>query len=217
MINIMKALMLASDIHKNQIRKYNNEPYINHCIRVANNEYVVKEGEDAICIALLHDCLEDCEDFISTQSYIKENFNQNIFETCMILTHLKKDKTYNEYLQNIINSRNKLALLIKYSDSLDNSIIHISMDDKTKLRCGVYKSNSELFYKEYKDLSGKIEDADWDTMIALLARKRRLEKDIKLLSFQSDQKHLLIACQTALSTTVEKINNLPTSLQVFNR
>ena len=58
---IMKALEFASKIHKHQKRSFTNEPYINHPIRVANNKEVLRYGSSGICVALLHDCIEDGE------------------------------------------------------------------------------------------------------------------------------------------------------------
>jgi GTP pyrophosphokinase len=59
---IGNALKLAKAYHAGQIRKYNGEDYVNHCIRVA--EILIDVGRaDSVTVsaALLHDSLEDCE------------------------------------------------------------------------------------------------------------------------------------------------------------
>lgn len=61
---LMKALAFATEAHKAQIRKYTNEPYINHPIEVATIlfESFPKTGvtQQMLAAALLHDVVEDC-------------------------------------------------------------------------------------------------------------------------------------------------------------
>jgi (p)ppGpp synthase/HD superfamily hydrolase len=55
--NILRAARFAASRHHGQPRKWTNEPYIVHPLRVA--ELVAHVGEPAITVALLHDVLED--------------------------------------------------------------------------------------------------------------------------------------------------------------
>lgn len=57
------AYMFAKIAHRGQKRKYTNEPYVNHCERVADNVRLAELEKDAfepaICAAYLHDVVED--------------------------------------------------------------------------------------------------------------------------------------------------------------
>ena len=57
----LRALNHAFIWHDGQKRKYTNEPYIVHCIGVADIVKSVSEDIDIICAAYLHDALEDTE------------------------------------------------------------------------------------------------------------------------------------------------------------
>ena len=59
---ILDAVLFATEAHKGQVRKFADEPYIMHPLRVAKRvaEAVVGEYEAVIIAALLHDVLEDC-------------------------------------------------------------------------------------------------------------------------------------------------------------
>lgn len=145
--DILKALEFSSKVHKHQRREFSNEPYINHPIRIANNPAVVSLGSDAICVGLLHDCIEDGEYPEEVDLYIKLNFNSNIYNTCLLLTHNRLQEDYNSYKNKIMTSDNKIALAVKYADSLDNSKPESSMDSRWIEKCKKY-----LFYsKKYKE------------------------------------------------------------------
>ena len=148
--DILKALEFSSKIHKHQRRTFSNEPYINHPIRLANNPTVISLGSDAICVALLHDCIEDGEYPEEVSSYISNNFNSNIYNTCLLLTHNRLVEDYNAYTDKIKKSNNKIALAVKYADSLDNSRPESSMSEEWIERCRTYLNNSNT-YKEILD------------------------------------------------------------------
>ena len=149
---IMKALEFASKIHKHQKRTFTNEPYINHPIRVANNKEVLRYGSSGICVALLHDCIEDGEYPEEVDKYIKENFSNLIYETIKLLTHNRLEKSYSDYIENIMTSGNELAIVVKYADSFDNSIPTSAMDEKWIERCKTYRLNSEKYLNILKEI-----------------------------------------------------------------
>ena len=142
---IMKALEFASKIHKHQKRNFTNEPYINHPIRVANNKEVLRYGSSGICVALLHDCIEDAEYPEESDKYISQHFPGPIYESIKLLTHDRLEKSYNEYIKDILNSKNELAIVVKYADSFDNSVPTSTMDEKWIERCKTYRSNSQKY------------------------------------------------------------------------
>ncbi len=56
-----RALAFATAKHEGQTRKYTGEPYVTHCIAVANIVRTVPHTEEMIAAALLHDTVEDTD------------------------------------------------------------------------------------------------------------------------------------------------------------
>ena len=101
---VSKALEYASKVHKHQRRSFTEEPYINHPIRIANNPEVLTYAWRGMCVALLHDCIEDGEYPEEVDKYIKENFPKDIYEACKLLTHDRLEKSYDQYISDCILS-----------------------------------------------------------------------------------------------------------------
>jgi (p)ppGpp synthase/HD superfamily hydrolase len=58
---IIRACKFAKEAHKDQKRKYTNEPYINHCHNVATIVTELPEStHEMVAAAYLHDTIEDC-------------------------------------------------------------------------------------------------------------------------------------------------------------
>ena len=142
---VSKALEYASKVHKHQRRTFTEEPYINHPIRIANNPEVLNYAWRGMCVALLHDCIEDANYPKEVDQYIQKNFSDKIYESVKLLTHNRFEKSYDEYIENIITSGNELAIVVKYADSFDNSIPTSTMDEKWIERCKTYRSNSQKY------------------------------------------------------------------------
>ena len=70
---IDKARQLATLLHKDQLRKYTGEPYINHPIEVARLVSTVPHTDEMICAAILHDTSEDCGITIKELAHIFGN------------------------------------------------------------------------------------------------------------------------------------------------
>ena len=134
---IRKAFDVAVDAHKNQRRK-SGEAYIFHPISVA--KIVASEiGLDAISIAaaLLHDVVEDCEDY--NISDIEQLFGETIARIVNGLTKissLKKDKDISLQAENFRKMLLTLnddvrVIIIKIADRLHNmQTIHSLREDK---------------------------------------------------------------------------------------
>lgn len=142
---ILKALEFASKIHKHQKRTFTNEPYINHPIRIAKNPEVLNYNWEGICVAFLHDCIEDADYPEEVEQYILKNFSDKIYEAVKLLTHNRLEKSYDEYIETIMTSGNELAIVVKYADSLDNSVPTSTMDEKWIKRCRKYRKNSDIY------------------------------------------------------------------------
>ncbi len=73
------ALVLASELHREQTRKGSNVPYISHLLGVAS--LVIEHGgdEDEAIAALLHDAVED-QGGLPTLERIREMFGEGVAE-----------------------------------------------------------------------------------------------------------------------------------------
>lgn len=56
-----EAMMFAREVHKDQRRKYTNNPYADHLAEVAGIVSTVLQDDYVIATAWLHDCIEDCD------------------------------------------------------------------------------------------------------------------------------------------------------------
>lgn len=120
------AHSFAAKKHAGQVRKYTNEPYINHCVAVAN--LVQKRGgsPDLVAAAVLHDVLEDAD---TTFTELAEAFGDRIALLVYELTDQFTPKVWSE-----INREGRKAMecarlsqisedakLIKLCDLIDNT------------------------------------------------------------------------------------------------
>lgn len=79
-----RALTFASDLHRKQMRKGSNIPYISHLLGVCSLVLEYGGDEDSAIAALLHDAIED-QGGIATRDKIAQEFGQNvvsIVESC---------------------------------------------------------------------------------------------------------------------------------------
>ncbi len=132
----INAFILANRVHKGQLYG-ENDPYINHPLRVAEITSVLVDGEmnsDCVVAALLHDTIEDHPDKIS-QEDIFNRFGYNVQVIVEILTR-RKEEPVDKYMDRVL--KNEFATKIKLADMIDN-LSHIetsgrSDDDKKRLR-----------------------------------------------------------------------------------
>lgn len=116
---LAKAIAIAAAAFKNKLDK-GGRPYILHCLRVMNNaRYINPNDEDLMCIAVLHDLLEDCDDEWSAQRLRDEGFSDRVISALELLTHIDGD--YDMYIKVIAFSDD--ARSVKLADLVDNSDI----------------------------------------------------------------------------------------------
>lgn len=117
------------------------EPYILHCLRVMNK--VKYLGHDIMCIAILHDVIEDTH---YDEKYLRDaGFSNYIIEGVNALTK-NKDCEYETYIKRIATYSHLVP--IKLADLEDNSNI-------TRLK-GISKKDldrMEKYHKAYLYLS----------------------------------------------------------------
>ena len=198
---IRKAFDVAVDAHKNQRRK-SGEAYIFHPISVA--KIVASEiGLDAtsIAAALLHDVVEDCEDY--NISDIEQLFGETIARIVNGLTKissLKKDKDISLQAENFRKMLLTLnddvrVIIIKIADRLHNmQTIHSLREDKQiKIasetlyiyaplahKIGLYNIKSEL-----EDLALKYTEPDIYESILIKIKESKEEQDLYIKEISS--------------------------------
>ena len=116
--NTKKFIQRAHDIEQGQ--SYGSQPYSSHPKAVANigkKFFGTQFTPEAVKVALLHDVLEDTP--YTPQQLAQKGFSKEVIKAVQLLT---KDKNLSsaDNIKNIINSGNKLAMMVKYSDNYMN-------------------------------------------------------------------------------------------------
>lgn len=106
-----KALRICFDAHKDQVDK-SGMPYVFHPFHLAEQ----MDAEDAICVALLHDVIEDTD--MALQDLRGAGFPGHILEAVACMTHDPAD-SYRDYIARI--KENDLACKVKLADLAHNS------------------------------------------------------------------------------------------------
>lgn len=96
---IKRAIDFANEKHKNQKRKGSDIPYIFHLIDTANIIAQVKNDEELITAAILHDAVEDAG--VSLKE-IKELFGVRVAELVKGVSEPDKTKSWQERKQHTI-------------------------------------------------------------------------------------------------------------------
>lgn len=120
-----KAMQIAYEAHKDQVDKA-KIPYIFHPYHLAEQ----MDDEITICVALLHDVVEDTN---ITFEDLQQEFPSAVIEALKCLTH-DKNVPYLEYVQKI--KKNKIAVKVKLADIEHNSnqqrLCSINMNEETR-------------------------------------------------------------------------------------
>ena len=135
-----KAMKIAFEAHKNQSDK-NGLPYIYHPVHLAEQ----MDCEDSICVALLHDVVEDTS--MTFEELQAEGFSKEVIEALKLLTH-DDAVPYMEYVKEI--KKNPIATKVKLADLRHNSDL-TRLDDvneKALKRVEKYKKAIGLLNKE---------------------------------------------------------------------
>lgn len=134
-----KAMKIAFEAHKNQTDK-NGIPYIYHPIHLAEQ----MADEKTICVALLHDVVEDTD--ITFEQLVREGFPDDIIEALKLLTH-DDSIQYVDYVKEI--KSNPIAAAVKLADLKHNSdLTRLDViDEKAINRAEKYKKAIRLLSK----------------------------------------------------------------------
>lgn len=126
-----KALKICFNAHKDQVDKA-GMPYVFHPFHLAEQ----MENEEEVCVALLHDVVEDTN--ITFDDLIKLGFSENIIKALKLLTHTD-DTPYMEYIKEI--KKNPTARKVKLADLKHNSdLTRLDLTiDKIPYKYEIYK------------------------------------------------------------------------------
>ena len=119
--NVRKTKKFIQKAHdREQGQQYGSMPYSSHPKAVAaigKKFFGPKFTPEAIKVALLHDVLEDTP--YTPEQLAKKGFSPEVIEAVQLLT---KDKSlsYADNIRKIINSKNPLAMMVKYCDNYMN-------------------------------------------------------------------------------------------------
>lgn len=131
-----KAMKIAFEAHKDQLDK-NGIPYIYHPVHLAEQ----MTDEATICVALLHDAVEDTD--ITFEELENAGFTKEIMGAIRCMTH-DKAVPYMDYIQEI--KKNPIAKCVKLADLRHNSdLTRLDVvDEKAKKRGEKYKRAIQL-------------------------------------------------------------------------
>lgn len=130
---IDKALAFATKAHSGQVRKYTGEPYVNHCIAVAELVKTAQVCHDSmIAAALLHDTVEDTDVTIED---IKREFGDIVALFVDGLTDISKPEDGNREIRKTMDREHLAGSLppiqtIKLADLINNSYSICERDPK---------------------------------------------------------------------------------------
>ncbi len=127
---IKKASLIAFAAHKDDYDK-GGYPYVMHPFFLAFS----MDDENAVCVALLHDVVEDHGDKCSFEDLIEEGFNEEIISALKLLTH-NPSVPYMDYVTEI--GKNRLARKVKIAD-LKHNLDASRLDGKGFYKDELYK------------------------------------------------------------------------------
>ena len=128
------AMRIAYNAHKEQVDKA-GLPYIFHPYHLAEQ----MDDEVSVCVALLHDVVEDTE--VTFADLEAQGISITVIESLNLLTH-DDAIPYIEYVQRIKDSGKRSAIAVKLADLRHNSDVSRfdTVDAKTIVRLEKYKT-----------------------------------------------------------------------------
>lgn len=122
------ALLFASNLHRNQIRKGSGIPYVAHLLSVAGIALEYGADEEEAIAALLHDTIEDQanDDVEGLKSRLRETFGTKVLaivEACTDAEAIPKppwQRRKEQYIAHLAEA-SPSVLLVSVSDKLHNA------------------------------------------------------------------------------------------------
>lgn len=203
---IEDAYAYASEKHKTQKRK-SGQPYITHCIQVANTLALIHCGPKTIAAGLLHDTIEDCPDV--TFDEIKNCFSEEVAEMVDAVTKVGKIKFQDEEDYQASNHRKLFiamakdvrVIYIKLADRLHNmrTLEYMHPDKQKRIAQETLSVYAPIAHRlgmneikcELEDLSFKYLEPEHYERIKELVQKRESERDNQVQLMITDIKEIL--------------------------
>ena len=117
---INEAIIFATNAHGNQTRKGKGTPYILHPLEAGIIVSQIKNDEDLICAAILHDVIEDTD---ITFEMVKEKFNEKI-ANLVVSESEDKSKSWKERkghtLETLKKEKSEDVGIVALGDKLSN-------------------------------------------------------------------------------------------------
>ena len=120
---VLLARTFASRAHKEQVRKYTGEPYIEHPIAVAEIVRKHNGSKEMIAAALLHDVVEDTD---VTLDEVRQEFGNAVANLVDDLTDISKPEDGNRATRKAMDrdhtaQARAAAMVIKAADLINNT------------------------------------------------------------------------------------------------
>ena len=203
---IEKAYRFAESVHSGQFRK-SGQPYITHCLCVAQILATMQVGPKTICAGLLHDTIEDTD---VTKEQIEKEFDEEIANLVDGLTKVTKLSDYKNVEFTAENHRKIFVamakdvrvIIVKLADRLHNMrTLQYQPEEKQKRisketlevyspiahRLGLYNIQTELedlalYYSEpekFKLIENKVKEISVDANKSVLELKDNITAILK--------------------------------------
>jgi (p)ppGpp synthase/HD superfamily hydrolase len=132
------AMKIAFAAHKGQVDKA-GVPYIFHPFHLA----MQMSDEASVCVALLHDVVEDTE--VTFEEMAAQGMPEEVIDTLRLLAH-NDAIPYMDYIRRIKESGNKTAISVKLADLAHNSDTSRldDIDEKARARLERYRNAMKL-------------------------------------------------------------------------
>ncbi len=162
---IAKAIEVATIAHKDQRRKYTNEPYIVHPQNVAAIVNTVTKDQRIIATAWLHDVVEDHPELYSLLS-IEKIFGVEVSSLVEMVTDVSKPSDGNRKARKQIDLKHTAMAspdgqTVKLADLIDNAHSIVTCDpDFAK----VYLKEKELLLKVLTKGSKLLQEIAYETL-----------------------------------------------------
>ena len=133
-MNLERAIEIAVEAHKGVFDKGGN-PYILHPLRVMFS----LENEAEKIVGVLHDVVEDAEDWDFERLETEEGFSAEILDGLRSVTKITEDEDYDEFIKRCLKS--DIGRAVKIADIRDNLDVNRieTLTEKDLKRLNKYK------------------------------------------------------------------------------
>jgi len=161
-----KAVLFASEAHKNKKRKGTLQDYIYHPIEVLSLASMMSDDENVLCAAVLHDTVEDTE---VTLEDLQREFNERVaklvsYETEDKRGNVNKDATWVKRKQETIDFIRQLddigGKIICLADKVSNlRSMHLGLYDHGDAFWDVFNmKDPKMHYWYYNSLKDELKE-----------------------------------------------------------